>query len=149
MPAKMVKEGEVCYIGVEHLGIMEVANPRVVHNSLDEDLDATLSSLVSLVVLNQGGPGSFDANAVDARSVPVDCRVRACQKGSWAYKGSTVVAKIPICTGNKSPEVVDADDAVVSGLEKDRQDGIGETDEIIVGGLSLDGEEERLGCCKG
>jgi hypothetical protein len=44
---------------------------------------------------------------------------------------------------------VDAVDVVIGSLEKDRQDGIGETDEIIVGGLSINGEEERLGCCKG
>jgi hypothetical protein len=58
------------------------------------------------------------------------------------------VVKIPIRTGNNSPEVVDAVDMVVGGLEKDRQDGIGETEEIIVGGLSIDGKEERLGCCE-
>jgi hypothetical protein len=57
--------------------------------------------------------------------------------------------KILIRTGNTSPEVVDAVDAVVSGLAKDRQDGIRETDKIVVGGLSIDGEVERLGCCKG
>jgi hypothetical protein len=49
----------------------------------------------------------------------------------------------------ESPEVVDAADAVIGGLEKDRQDGVGETDKILVGGLSIDGEEERLGCCEG
>ncbi len=69
--------------------------------------------------------------------------------GGWAYKESAKVMKIAVCTGNKSPEVVDAIDTVVGGLEKDRQDGIGETDEIVVGGLSIDGEEEHLGCCEG
>jgi hypothetical protein len=69
--------------------------------------------------------------------------------GGWGYKGSTVVVKIPIFTGNESPEVVDAVDAVVGGLEKDRQDGVGETDKIVVGGLSINREEECLGCCKG
>jgi hypothetical protein len=54
--------------------------------------------------------------------------------------------KTPIRAGNKSPEIVDSIDAVVGGLEKDRQDGIGETDEMIVGGLSINGEEECLGC---
>ncbi len=51
--------------------------------------------------------------------------------------------------GNESPEVLDAVDAVVGGLEKDWQDGIGETDKIVVGGLSIDGEEECLGYCEG
>ncbi len=59
------------------------------------------------------------------------------------------MVKIPIRTGNNSPEVVDAIDMVVGGLEKDRQDGIGETEEIIVGGLSIDGKGECLGCCEG
>ncbi len=57
--------------------------------------------------------------------------------------------KIPFCACNKSPEVVDTIDAVVGGLEKDRQYNVGETDQIVVEGLSIDGEEEHLGCCKG
>jgi hypothetical protein len=44
---------------------------------------------------------------------------------------------------------VDAVDVVLGGLEKDRQDGVGETDKIVLGGLSIDGEEDCLGCCKG
>jgi hypothetical protein len=51
--AKMVEDGEGCNVGVEHLGILEIANPCVIHNSLDEDLETTLSSLVSLVVLRR------------------------------------------------------------------------------------------------
>ncbi len=49
---KMVKDGEGCNIGVECLGVVEVANPRFFHYSLNEDLDALLSGLISLVVLN-------------------------------------------------------------------------------------------------
>ena len=128
---------------------MEVTNPLVVHISLGEDLAAALSGLVSLIVLKQGGPGGFGANAVNARSFHIDVRVIACQTGGWAYKGSAIVVKIPVHAGNESPEVVDTIDAVVGGLEKDRQDGVGEMDKIIVGGLSINGEEERLGCCKG
>ncbi len=120
----MVKVGEGCNIGVECLGIAEVMNPHVVHNSLDEDLDATLSGLMGLVVLNQGGPCSFGANAVNKRSFRVDCRVIARRPGSWAYKGSAVGVKIPVRTGNESPEVVNAIDVVAGGLEKVRQDGI-------------------------
>ena len=59
------------------------------------------------------------------------------------------MVKIPICTSNESPEVVDAVDVVVGGFEKDGPDGVGETDEIVLGGLFINGEEERLGCCKG
>ncbi len=40
------------------------------------------------------------------------------------YKGSAVVVEIAIRTGNKAPQVVDAIDAIVCGLEKDRQYGI-------------------------
>ncbi len=57
--------------------------------------------------------------------------------------------KIPVHAGNESPEVVNAADVVVGGLENDRQDGVGETDKIVVRGLSINGEEEHLGCCKG
>ncbi len=65
------------------------------------------------------------------------------------YKGSVVVVEIAIRAGNKAPQIVDAVDTVVGGLEKDRQDGVWEKDKIVIGGLSIDGEEERLGCCKG
>jgi hypothetical protein len=47
----MVKDGEGCYVGVECLRIVKVANPRVVYYSLNEDLDAMLSSLVGLIIL--------------------------------------------------------------------------------------------------
>ncbi len=124
----MVKDGKGCNVGVEHLGIAEVAYPHVIHNSLNEDLDAMLSGLISLVVLNQGILGSFSTNAVDARCFCIDCRIIAGRTGGWAFEGSAVVVKIPICTGNESPEVVDAVDSVVGGLDKDRQDGVGEMD---------------------
>ncbi len=117
-------------------------NPGVLHSSLDEDLDVMLS----------GKPRSFksfDVHAVDARSFRVDCQVIACQTGGWVYKGSTVVIEVPVHVGNKTPQVVYAIDAVVGELEKDKRDGIGEMEEIVVRGLSIDGEEERLSCCKG
>jgi hypothetical protein len=47
----MVEDGEDCNVGVKCLGIAEVANPCVVYNGLNEDLDNALSSLVGLVVL--------------------------------------------------------------------------------------------------
>jgi hypothetical protein len=114
-------------------------------NSLNEDLDTALSGLIRLIVLNPGASGGFVMNAVDARSFRIDHWVIACRMGGWAHEGSAVVMEISV----KSPEVMDAVDTVVGGLEKDRQDGIGETDKIVVGGLSINGEEERLGCCKG
>ncbi len=47
----MVKDGEGCDVGVERLGIAEIVNPRVVYYGLNEELDAALSGLVGLVVL--------------------------------------------------------------------------------------------------
>jgi hypothetical protein len=79
----------------------------------------------------------------------IDVWVIAHQTGGWAYKGSAVVMKIPFGTGNESPEIVDAIDVVVGGLEKDMQYCVGEMDKIVVGGLSINGEEECLGCCEG
>jgi hypothetical protein len=52
MLAKMVKDGKGCNIGVEHLGIVEVANPRDIYYGLNEYLDTMLSGLVGLVVLD-------------------------------------------------------------------------------------------------
>ncbi len=128
---------------------MKVPNPRVLHNSLNEDLDAMLSGLISLIVLDLGGPSSFGVHAANTRRVRVDPWVIACRTGGWAYKGSTVVVEVPVRIGNESPEVVEAVDAVIGGLEEDRGDGIGEIDKIFVGGLSTNGEEECLGCCEG
>jgi hypothetical protein len=51
MITKMVEDGKGCNVGVECLGIAEVANPRVVYYGLDE-VDTMLSSLVGLVVLD-------------------------------------------------------------------------------------------------
>jgi hypothetical protein len=51
MLAKMVKDGKGCYIVVKYLGIAKVTNLCVIYYSLDEDLDAVLSNLVGLVVL--------------------------------------------------------------------------------------------------
>ncbi len=67
MLVKMVEDVKGCNFGIKSLGIAKVVNPRVVYNSLDEDLDAALSGLVSLVVLNQGGPGGFGTNAINSR----------------------------------------------------------------------------------
>jgi hypothetical protein len=120
----MVEDVKGCNFGVKCLEITKVVNPRVVYNSLDENLDAAISGLVPLVVLKLGSPGGFDANAVDARSFCGDCRVVTGRTGGWAYKGSAVMVEIAIRTGNKAPQVVDAVDAVVGHLEKDRQDGV-------------------------
>jgi hypothetical protein len=120
----MVKDGKGCYVGVERFGIAKVPNSRVIYYGLDEELDATLSGLVGPVILDYSSPSSFSANMVDTRSFRVDCRVIAGWMGGWAYKGSAVVVDMVICTGNKAPQVVDAVDRVVGGLEKDRQDGI-------------------------
>ncbi len=49
MLAKMVKEGKGCYVRVERLTIVEVANPRVIQKSLNKDFDATLSGLVAII----------------------------------------------------------------------------------------------------
>jgi hypothetical protein len=48
----MVKDGKGCNAGVERLGIAKVSNPCVVYYGLDEDLDAGLSGLVGLKVLD-------------------------------------------------------------------------------------------------
>ncbi len=92
----MVEDVKGCNVRVKCLGITKVANLRVVYNSLDEDLDATLSGLVSLVVLDQGSSGGFGTNVVDTRSFRGDCRVITGRTGGWAYKGSTAMVEIAI-----------------------------------------------------
>jgi hypothetical protein len=118
MLAKMVEDAKGCNVGVKRLGITKVANPCFVYNSLDENLDAAISGLVSLVVLKQGGPGSFGANAVDARSFRGDRKVITGRTGGWAYKGSAIMVEIAIRAGNEAPQVVDTIDMVVGCSEK-------------------------------
>ncbi len=124
MLVKMVEDVEGCNVGVKRLGITKGANPRVVYNSLDKNLDAMLSRLVGLIVLKQGIPGGFGAKAVEARSFCGDCRVVTGWMGGWAYKGSAIMVEIAIHAGNKAPQVVDTVDEVKGHLEKDRQDGV-------------------------
>jgi hypothetical protein len=146
----MVKEDKGCNIGVERFEMAEVTNPRVHHSSLDEDLDVALSSLISLIVLDLGGPSShFSMDAFNTRGFRIDVWVIAHRMGNWMFKESAVMVEVPVHVGSKSPEVVDAIDVVVCGFQKDWGDGIRATEEIYVGGLSINGEEERLGCCKG
>ncbi len=102
MLAMMVEDVEGCNVGVKRSGIVKVVNPRVVYHSIDENLDAALSSLVSLFVLNQYSPEVFGANKVDARSFHGDCWVVTGQAGAWAYEGSTIMVEIAICSGNKA-----------------------------------------------
>jgi hypothetical protein len=122
---------------------------RVFIKSLNEDLDAVLSSIIRLIVLDLGGPSSFGVDAVDARSFCIDGWVIARRTGGWEYKGSAIVVEVPVRVGNESPEAVDTVDTVIGGLEKDWGDGVEEMDKIGVRGLSIDGEEEHLGCCEG
>jgi hypothetical protein len=63
-------------------------------------------------------------DTVYARSFRVDHRVVTGRTGGWAYEWSPIVVEIAIRAGNKAPQVVDTVDAVVGGLEKDRQDGV-------------------------
>ncbi len=51
MLRKMVEDGKGCYVGVKRLKIVKVANPRVIYYGHGEDLDAVLSGLVGIVVL--------------------------------------------------------------------------------------------------
>jgi hypothetical protein len=115
----MVEEGEGCNVGVKSFGITWVTNPCVCYSSLDEDLDAALCGLISLIVLDLGGSSSFGMDTFGARSFCVDVRVIAHWKGGWVYKGNGVVVDVPVHVGNESPEVVDAVDMVVGGFEKD------------------------------
>jgi hypothetical protein len=87
--------------------------------------------------------------AFDGRSFCIDVRVIARWTGSRAYEGSTIVVDVPICIGSESPEVVGAIDMIIGGFKKDQGDGNGETDKIVVCGLSIDGEEEGLDCYEG
>jgi hypothetical protein len=91
MLAKMVEDVGGCKVGVKSLGIAKVMNPPVIYNSLNKNLDAAPSGLVGLVVLKQGSPGSFGANAVDGRSFRGDRQVVTGRTGGWAYKGSAVM----------------------------------------------------------
>jgi hypothetical protein len=89
-------------------------------------------------------------DAFDASCFCIDVRfIAAQQTGSRAHEGSAIVVEVPVHVDTWSPEVTDTIDAFIGGLKKNQGDGVGETDKIAVNGLFIDGEEERLGCCKG
>jgi hypothetical protein len=115
----MVKGGKGCNIGVKGFGIAEVKNPRDHHSSLNEDLDASLRGLRSLIVLDLCSPSSFGADTFDVRSFRVDDHVIAPWTGGWAYKKSAIVVKVPVRVGDESPEVVDIVVMVIGDFEKD------------------------------
>jgi hypothetical protein len=52
--------------------------------------------------------------------------------------------EVAVPVGNMPPEVVDTVDTVVGRLEI-----MGAMTLLLLGGLSIDGEEEHLGCCEG
>jgi hypothetical protein len=108
-----------------------------------------LCGLISLVVLDIGGPSSFSVGAVDVRSFCIDGWDIAHRVGGWAYKGSAAAVEVPVCVGNRSPEVADTIDTIIDELEKDWGNGVGEMDKILIRGMSIDEEEECLICCKG
>ncbi len=141
----MVEEREGRYIRIKRLGIAQVANPGVFHYGLDEGLDTSLGGLVSLVVLDAGGPGGLRASAFDVRCALPDGRVVDRWTGGWAREGKAVMVEVPVGVGDEPPEVLDAVGAIVGHLEQDGRERVIDADEIVVGGLSCDGEEGRCG----
>ncbi len=113
----MVEERNCRYVLIKHLGIAQVANPGVFNHSLDEGLDTSLGSLVSLVVLDAGGPGSLRASAFDARCALCDGRVVDTWTGGWAREGKAVMMEVPVGVGDEPLEVLDTVGAAVRHLE--------------------------------
>jgi hypothetical protein len=113
---KVVEEHKGRYVRVKRLGIAQVANPDVFDHSLNEGLDTSLGGLVSLVVLDAGGPGGLRASAFDARCALRDGWVVDRWTGGWAREGETILVEVPIGVGNEPLEVLDAVGAVVCDL---------------------------------
>ena len=65
------------------------------------------------------------------------------------YEGKALVVKVPVGIGDEPPEVLDAVGVIVRYLEEDGREGIVDANEIVLGGLSCDGEEGRCGGSEG
>ena len=138
----MVEDFEGCDIGVERLGIAQVANPGVLDYSLDEGLDAGLGHFIGLVgVLDVGGPGGFRTSVFNARCVVSNVRVIDHWTGGWAYEGEAIVVEVPVGVSNEPPEILDAVGAIVHDLEEDGRKGVVNANKILFGGLSCNGEK--------
>ncbi len=112
----MVEEREGRYVRIKRLGIAQVVNPGVFHYGLDEGLDTNLGGLVSLEVLDAGGPGGLRASAFDARWALNNSWVLDRWTGGWAREGEAVMVEVPIGVGDAPPEVLDAVGVVVGDL---------------------------------
>ena len=99
--------------------------------------------------MDAGGPGGFCTSAFDTRYVVGNVWVIDRWAGGWSQEGKAVVVEVPVCIGNEPPEVLDAVGAIVRDLEKDGREGVVDADEIVVGGLSCNGEEGQCGGSKG
>ena len=99
--------------------------------------------------MDAGGPGGFHASAFDARCALRNVRVVDRWTGGWAYKGKAIVVEVPVGVGNEPPEVLDADGAIVRDLEEDGCECVVDANEIVVGGLSCNGEEGQCGGSEG
>ena len=65
------------------------------------------------------------------------------------YEGKVVVVEVPISVGDEPPEVLDAVGVIVHDLEEDGRKRVVDANEIVVGGLSCDGEEGQCGGSEG
>jgi hypothetical protein len=113
----VVEERKGHYVQIKLFGIAQVANPGVFDHSLDEGLDTSLGGLVSLVVLDAGGPGDLRASAFAARCALRNGRVVDRWTGGWAREGKAVMVEVPVGVGDEPPEVLDAVGAIVRHLE--------------------------------
>ena len=95
--------------------------------------------------MDAGGPGDFCTSAFDARCALREARVVDHWTGGWAYEGEAVVVEVPVGVGDEPPEVLDAVGAIVRDLEEDGCKGVVDTNMIVRGGLSCNGEKGRCG----
>ncbi len=59
------------------------------------------------------------------------------------------MVEVPVGVGDEPPEVLDAVGTIVRDLEEDGRERVVDANEIVVGGLSCDGEEGRCGGSEG
>ena len=67
----------------------------------------------------------------------------------FLFCGGKFLSAAPICIGYEAPEVLVTIEAAVHDIEKDWRKDVGDTDLIVVSGLSNDGEEGCFGISVG
>jgi hypothetical protein len=145
-PTDGVEEGEDvkrCDLCTEGIGIFEIIAPHLVDDVMEELGNATLSRLVTDVVIEAGFMGSLNTNADDC------CGIVGERKLGWAHElGIAVLGLVLGNLGEDGHEGVYPIELIVGDYHEEKDDGFPDCKKVIIGQLPFKEGEEVLGLFK-